>query len=153
MDEQQEQVALDKRVRYYVFDAARETGMPPGSEDIAASLGCGPAAARGALQRLADVHMLVLQKGSGEILMAGPFSAIPTAFPVKSGGKAYYGNCIWDAMGIPAMLKQDATIESSCACCGTAMQLRVREGRLQPATGVVHFALPAGRWWDNVVFT
>src|SRR5437667_11759339 len=41
----------------------------------------------------------VLQE-NGELWRAAPFSAVPTAFPVKVGDRSYYGNCIWDALGI-----------------------------------------------------
>jgi hypothetical protein len=105
------------------------------------------------LRRLADAHILVLQKGSGEILMAAPFSAVPTAFLVKVGDRRYYGNCIWDALGIPSMLKQDATVNASCGCCGTAMTLEVANGSLVHARGLAHFAVAAARWWDDVVFS
>ena len=103
-------------------------------------------------KRLADAHVLVLQQGTGEILMANPFSAVPTLFEVSLGGRSYYGNCIWDAMGIPAMMKQDATIAASCGCCGTAMDLKVTNGSLERWEGIVHFAIPAAHWWDDIVF-
>jgi len=55
-------------------------------------------------------------------------------------------------MGIPAMLQQDATIEASCGCCGTAMHLAVADGSLEEAPGIAHFAIPAAHWWDDIVF-
>src|SRR6266478_6972389 len=62
-----------------------------------------------ALQRLCSSHAFVLQE-NGELWRAAPFSAVPTAFPVKVGNRFYYGNFIWDALGIPAMLHKDAQI-------------------------------------------
>ncbi len=108
---------------------------------------------RAAYQRLAAAHVLVLQPESGEILMASPFSAVPTTFLVELEYFSCYGNCIWDALGIPAMLKQDAHIRTACADCGSALNLTITEGSLGPAEGIVHFALPARRWWDNIVFS
>ncbi|MCI0393488.1 MAG: hypothetical protein L0322_00935, partial [Chloroflexi bacterium] len=140
-------------VRRYVYEGVMETGRPPAMGEIAAGLGRPVDEVRVALQRLAAGHVLVLQPESGEVLMAKPFSAVPTPFLVKAGGRSYYGNCIWDALGIPAMLRQEATIESSCGCCGTSMKLRVVGGALEAAAGVAHFALPAVGWWDNIVFT
>jgi hypothetical protein len=77
---------------------------------------------------------------------------VPTPFLVKVGDRSYYGNCIWDAMGIPAMLKKDAVIEASCGCCSTAMNLLVTNGSLEEARGIAHFAIPAAHWWDDIVF-
>ena len=152
MNVQQENTALDSEVRSHVYNSAMREGRPPTIAEIASTLSRTPDEVRASFQRLADGHIFVLQKGSGEILMANPFSAVPTPFLVKVGDRSYYGNCIWDAMGIPAMLKQDATIETSCGCCGTAMTLRITTGSVEAAAGIVHFAIPAAHWWDDIVF-
>ena len=144
--------AFDKVVRHHVYDCVMQAGPLPTIAETSSALARSPAQVRNSFQRLADSHILVLQKGSGEILMANPFSAVPTPFLVKAGGHSYYGNCIWDAMGIPAMLKQDAVIEASCGCCSTAMTLNVTNGSLAEAQGIAHFAIPAAHWWDDIVF-
>jgi hypothetical protein len=149
---EQEKVASDKVVRSHVYDYVMREGRPPTIVEMSSALSRPPNEVRASFQRLADGHILVLQKGSCEILMANPFSAVPTPFLVKAGGRSYYGNCIWDAMGIPAMLKQDATIEASCGCCGTAMNLKITNGSLEEAHGIAHFAIPAAHWWDDIVF-
>jgi hypothetical protein len=33
------------------------------------------------------------------------------------------------------------------------MTLHVADGHLQPTDSVVHFAVPAARWWEDIVFT
>lgn len=144
--------AFDKVVRHHVYDSVMQSGLLPTIAETSSALARSPADVRDSFQRLADGHILVLQQGSGEILMANPFSAVPTPFLVKAGGQAYYANCIWDAMGIPAMLKQDAIIEASCGCCSTAMTLNVTNGSLEEAQGIAHFAIPAAHWWDDIVF-
>jgi hypothetical protein len=152
MDVDQEKCALDRVVRYYIYDFVMQEGLPPTAAQTAAALSRTPEEIKASFQRLADSHILVLQKSTGEILMANPFSAVPTPFLVKAGDRSYYGNCIWDAMGVPAMLQRDAAIESSCGCCGTAMSLKVTNGSLENAPGVAHFAIPAAHWWDDIVF-
>jgi hypothetical protein len=83
---------------------------------------------------------------------AEPFSAVPTAFYVEVGKHAWWGNCIWDALGIPAMLKEDARVITACGCCNDAMTVEVRNGELLHPSGLVHFALPPKDWWKDVVF-
>jgi hypothetical protein len=51
------------------------------------------------------------------------------------------------------MLKADAAIASSCGCCGLAQPVAVEGGALRASEGLVHFAVPARRWWDDIVFT
>lgn len=144
---------LDQSVRRYVYDHAMRQGLPPTTVETASALSCALEDVTISFQRLAAGHILVLQEETGEILMANPFSAVPTMFRVLADQRAYFGNCIWDAMGIPAMLGQDAVIQASCSCCGTAMSLKITGGSLEPAPGLVHFAIPAAHWWDNIVFT
>ena len=86
--------------------------------------------------------------------MANPLSAVPTIFRVQTGEDAsYWGNCIWDALGIIAMLGGDGRIDTSCPDCGDALELNVEAGKLQPTDAVVHFAVPAARWWQNIGYT
>ena len=153
MDAEQEKIAFDKVVRYHVYDYVMRGGLLPTIAETSSALSRPPNEVRASFQRLADGHILVLQKSSGEVLMANPFSAVPTAFLVKAKGRSYYGNCIWDAMGISAMLKQEATIEASCGCCSTAMNLKITNASLEEAHGIAHFAVLAAHWWDDIVFS
>jgi hypothetical protein len=96
--------------------------------------------------------MLVLQRDSGEVLMANPFSAVPTPFVVTIGERSWWGNCIWDAMGIAAMVGADAELDASCGCCGTSMKLQIPRGCRDEDSRVAHFAIPAAHWWDDIVY-
>lgn len=142
---------FEKRVRLRVYTQFITTGQAPTSQEVASALSCSLSDLQAAYRRLAAGKALVLQK-SGEVLMAEPFSAVPTPFTVEVGTQWWWGNCIWDALGIPALLKQDARIVTACGCCNEAMTLEVRNGMLLKAPGVVHFAIPAREWWKDVVF-
>jgi hypothetical protein len=130
-----------------------QRGYPPLVQEAAQELHADPQQIQQAYRRLADGHIIVLQGGRGEILMANPFSAVPTPFLVQTPAYTCFANCIWDALGVPAMLKQDAHIRTSCADCGASLHLQVCDGRLEGDPGVAHFAVPAKGWWDDVVFT
>jgi hypothetical protein len=152
MNVDRDETTFDYEVRRYVYDHVMKEGLPPTIAETASALSTRPDDVTASFQRLADGHILVLQRGSGEVLMTNPFSAVPTPFLVRVGDLFWYGNRIWDAMGIPAILKQDAAIEASCGCCGTAMHLAVTNGSLEEASGIGHFAVPAAHWWDDIVF-
>jgi len=143
---------FDQKVRYCVYDQTMKTTVSPTVVETAAALSTTLAEVQASFQRLAEAHMLVLQRDTGEVLMANPFSAVPTSFLAQVDGQTYYGNCIWDVLGIPAMFKRDAFIQTSCGDCGTSMTLRVVNGSLEPAVGIVHFAVPAAQWWADIVF-
>ena len=142
----------DDRVRAYLYERFVALGSPPTVRDTAAALGLYEAEAAEAYRQLAKDHVIVLKPGTTEVWMAAPLSARPTPFLVTTPLGTYFGNCVWDALGIPAMLGQDARIDTDCADCGSSMRVEVRGGELE-AEGVAHFAVPAARWWDDIGFT
>lgn len=149
--------AFSTRVRARVYELFVETGKCPLKGEVAADQGCCTADVTTAFNELAAAHMLVLQPGSGEILMANPLSAVPTPFVVETpgpgGARTWYGNCIWDALGVIAMLQGEGRVLASCGCCGESMTVSVGQGKVACAPpGIVHFALPARQWWDDIVF-
>lgn len=143
---------MDTAVRIKLYELTMERGAPPLARDVAAALGMPRDEVVASFRRLADAHIVVLQRESDELLMAAPWSAVPTCFPVEAGGVRAYGNCMWDALGIPAALGCDARIKTSCADCGSAATIEVRDGNVI-GEGLVHFALPVREWWNDVVFT
>jgi Alkylmercury lyase len=139
----------DDQVRARVYDVTMRSGRPPLVAELAAHFGVSAAEVAESLQRLATGRVLVVRD---EVVMAAPFSAVATPFAVDSGGVSYFANCIWDALGIPAMLQRDAEIRTSCGDCGTGMSVRVENG-VAHGDGLIHFALPARQWWNDIVFT
>ena len=144
---------LAREVRLYVFRQAAETGRVPQPPQIAEALRCTHAEVQEALKHLAAGKVLILAPNDGNIWAANPFCAVPSGFRVEAGGKAYWGICIWDALGISATLGKDAVIQAPCGDCGDAMRLEVRNGELVHSEGIIHFAVPAHHWWDNIGFT
>ena len=142
----------DIELRQLVYSRIINKGDIPTSEQIANSAHVTQQEVLDGLARLADAHVLALQK-NGEILMAMPFSAVPTPFVIDARGRSRYANCAWDALGVPAMLRSDGKIDSACGCCGTAIHVAIRRGKVDYEEAVVHFAVPAKHWWDNVVYT
>jgi hypothetical protein len=143
---------MDQLVRKFVYDQAMHRDSLPTLAEISAVLDIPLADIRASFQRLAEGHILVLQPENSEILMANPFSAVPTPFLVELEAFSCFGNCIWDALGIAAMMKQDARIKTACGDCGTAMELSIEGGQVRGDAGIIHFALPARRWWEDIVF-
>jgi hypothetical protein len=143
--------SFDRAVRLAVYRTIVADGVPPTPEELAAELGVATTDVGSSLRRLADGHVFVLRPETSSIWMAAPFSAIPTPFEVTVGDRRYFANCIWDALGIPACLHADAQIDTSCPDCSESMRLEVRDGALrEPADGVIHFAIPAARWWEDI---
>ena len=144
---------LARDVRIHVFREAAATGRIPQAPAISGALGRSEADIRAALHELAAAKVLILAPNSGNIWAANPFCAVPSGFRVAAAGNHYWGICIWDALGIAAAIDSDAVITAPCGDCGAVMTLEVRDSRLSHTEGVVHFAIPAHHWWDNIGFT
>ena len=145
--------ALARDVRIYVFREAAATGRVPQAPEISRALGQPEPDVRAALRHLAAAKVLILAPNDGDIGAANPFCAVPSGFRVDAAGRRYWGICIWDAMGVVAAMDADAVISAPCGDCGDPMTLEVRDRRLVRSEGVVHFAIPAHHWWDNIGFT
>ena len=144
---------LEKALRREIYSHTLTRGVPPRLADLARALDIEPSVAQAGVSRLAAARIVVLQPSSGELLMVPPFSAVPTPFLVEASRYSCYANCAWDALGVPLMLREPARVVTACGCCGDAMVVDVTLDRSPDSTDVIHFAVPAARWWQDVVFT
>ena len=150
MDSEQ---TLDSAVRAEVYRFFIDQGRPPVPAEVADQLASDQPSVEDSLRRLAAAHALVLAPGTPYIWMAQPLSAIPTPFRVETGGRDFFANCIWDALGIVAMLGETGTVTTWCPDCHEQTSLTIADNRLASGDGVVHFAVPAAHWWDDIGFT
>ena len=146
--------ALDNDVRLHILGDLIARGAAPSVASTAESLRLPEPDIAASFDRLAANRVIVLRPGTHDVHMAAPLSAVPTAHAVRlANGRSYYGNCVWDALGLLAMLDSDGVVDTSCADCKSSLHLSVRNGTLEPSDAVVHFAVPAARWWQDIVFT
>src|SRR5258708_6765792 len=138
------------RVRVRLYQLFVECGQCPTIAELAGDLQCDAASVAAAFKELAAAHVLVLQADSGEVLMASPLSAVPTPFVVETQAeiksRSWYGNCIWDALGVVSMMKCDGRVLTSCGCCGESMIVSVGKDAVEakPA-GICDFSSPTRR--------
>jgi Alkylmercury lyase len=140
-------------MRAFVYRYFAETTHPPHVDESAAHFALSHEEAVSAYQQLHRRHVLYLQPGTQEILMANPFSGAETPFKVRANGKTYFANCAWDSLGIPAALQADAEIEAACAQSGEPIHLRVTGAQVHGAGALVHFLVPFREWYNDLVST
>jgi len=119
---------LQLALRRTIFEAFASTGAPPRIDDSPD------------LRALAAAHVVVLD-GDARIVMAHPFASHRHGARVDAGGRTWWGNCAWDGFGIVhALGLRDATITA--------------QGLTTDDPGVVfEIAVPASRWWQDIVHT
>jgi hypothetical protein len=147
----------DLQVKLAVYGHFARTGSRPSPDEVGDRLGMDVPAVVGAYERLRAQRVLVLEADGVSIRMAPPFSGVPTQHVVDAGGISYFANCAWDALGIPAALGQRATVHSRCEQSMEPLNLTVSldgpDGPEATAGWLFHCAVPAARWWDDIVFT
>jgi hypothetical protein len=143
----------DALVRQAIYHAFADRGVPPTRASIVVATGLEADDVAMSYERLALARAIVLEPLSGEVRMAMPFSAVPTAFRVRSAHTSWWANCAWDALGIAAATRRDVEIVTQCPDCHDRLALRVTEGEPAPLPWVVHFLVPAARWWEDIAFT
>jgi hypothetical protein len=141
------------KIRAFVYQHFAETTRPPSVEEVASRFALTHEEAVSDYEALHQRHALFLQPGTHQILMANPFSGVETAFKVHANGRAYFANCAWDSLGIPAALHADAQIEAACAQNGEPIHLRVTDEQVHAPDALVHFLLPFREWYNDLIFT
>lgn len=145
---------FDTAVKLEIYRTFAEEARAPASADVARALGSSAREVEAAFERLHGERLLVPEPGDpSRIRMAPPFSGVETPFLVEARGKSYFANCVWDAYGIPAALHADALVRASDGFTGEPITLEVRGGQPVAQDCAVHFAVPAARWWDDIIHT
>ena len=141
----------DREIRNRTYQLFVELGRAPTPDEVGPGTQERPGTQE-AWQRLHDAHALVLDE-AGAIRMANPFSAVPTPYRVHAGGRVWYANCAWDAIGICGALHVDGRVDTACPDCGEQLMIHIRDERPDDETLLFHCLVPAAHWWDDIVFT
>jgi hypothetical protein len=143
----------DLQLRNLTYGLFVELGRAPTAAEVSTGASIALDEAFAGWRRLHAAHALVLDLTSGELLMAHPFSAVPTAYRVYANERGWYANCAWDAFGVCAALHSDGRIETTCPDCAEPIVVNVTDGVPDDNSLLFHCLIPALRWWDDIVFT
>ena len=144
--------ALAWRLRGHLYRRTRKTGTVPTRAELCTRLRATDSRISDAMRFLADSRVLVLDE-HGEVLMAHPFSAIPTPYRVETPVGEFWANCAWDAIAIPIILDTDGRTRAWCPRSGAIIDLVVAGGCVEPGGTVVLLPVPARNFWDDIGFT
>ena len=143
----------DWQLRAEIYAHFVTLGRPPSAAELARERGEAEAATHAAFQRLHTAHQILLDE-AGDIMMANPLAGRPTDYAVYlNDERRLWANCAWDALGVSALLAQDARVVAGHPNSGAKMRFGVVDGELRAPDWLVHFALPFRRWYDDLVHT
>ena len=142
----------DVRVELYRFFIEEQRAPEP--REIAGRLQMTVDGVASALRALAAADVIAFVPTTEDVWLAHPFCATPSPFKVEVDDRRWEAICVWDALGIPALLGSDGSVSTSCPDCGQPMALEIVGGEIvAPSTFLVHFGVPAARWYEDVGFT
>jgi hypothetical protein len=141
------------KVRAFIYDFIVTHERPPMVAETAAAMSLSRDETHRIYTLLDERHAIFLEPGTHTIRMAHPFSGVPTPFHVHVAGRDYWANCAWDALGIPAALQADATINATRSDTQESVVLKIEGDHVVGRGERVHFARPFRQWYDDLVFT
>jgi hypothetical protein len=140
--------------RVEIYRSFIETGRPPMPVELAAAAGVPLEEVEAALHELARADVIALIPGTSFVWLAHPFSAAAAPFRATAAERTWDAICIWDALGILALVESDGRVETSCPDCGDALTVEVRSGAVAgPGGALAHYGIPASRWYEDVGYT
>lgn len=141
-------------MRVAIYRGFLETGRPPMPADLAAGAGVPLEEVGAALRDLADQDVIALIPGTSFVWLAHPFSAAAAPYRVTAGNRSWEAICIWDALGILALVELDGRVDARCPDCAEELNVEVRDGEVVAAGPyVAHYGVPAHRWYEDVGYT
>jgi hypothetical protein len=128
-----------------------ETGRLPEARHIAASLEITPSELTERLNRLSELHGLVLHPRVPQPWVVHPFSTTPTPHFVEGQQHGWWAPCIWCALGVAQLAGGKVRIHTRLGAESEAVILDVEDGvPLDAEDIVIHFSIPPRNAWNNV---
>ncbi|HET7372701.1 MAG TPA: organomercurial lyase [Gemmatimonadaceae bacterium] len=143
-------------LRVFIYDHVVAAGLPPTNAEIGEHFGMSAGGARAAIASLDIGKTILPHPDTGEIWMAGPFASRPSDYRVHGSRVSWWANCAWDMLGVARLAREPVRVDTQCTDCGEPITFEVdpERGVIGGAHGlVVHFLVPAKRWYDDIGFT
>ena len=140
-------------LRTHVYEALVWRGKPPSTEEMASVFKVKQAEVKAALASLRVGKTILVHPETGEIWMAGPFAADPSAYRLSSKRGHWHANCAWDMFGVAMIVDHEVIVDTYCTDCRSPLRLTADPRRANTEDYVVHFLVPARHWYDDIGFT
>jgi hypothetical protein len=127
----QDYTPAEDAARQTILELYREVGRAPSPEEVACHMDTAPDRVGVLLKRLAARDLIVLD--GDQITGAYPLTDRPSEHRVMIADRKLHAMCAIDALGVGAMFRTDATIESRCRLCHRPIDIATGEGGRRPA--------------------
>jgi hypothetical protein len=141
-------------VRVEIYRSFLERARPPMPQELVTNLGSSMEEVQSALEQLDQDDVIALLPGTHFVWLAHPFSALAGPFETRTDRGSWDAICVWDALGILTLLESDGSVRTLCPDCGDELVIEVRDGEIAaPPESVVHYGVPARKWYEDLAYT
>jgi hypothetical protein len=144
---------FDLTLRTAVYRHFASTGHSPTLHAMCDVVGAPSEVVKDSYRRLYAKRMLVPSDDFTSILMAPPFSGVPTQHHVTVNETEYFANCAWDSFGIVTALGGTGDVRSRCEQTLEPLALHLTPEGPPASRWLFHCVVPAADWWNDIVFT
>jgi len=144
---------LDAQIHHHIVRGLIDEGRAPGLVALSELVGAGMEAIVAALRHLEANHGIVCHPGTTDPWVVHPFSLTPTATWVQGSRCGWWAPCIWCALGIARLVRENVVIHTRIGGEAEDLDIHVDGGAVRERTLLVHFAVPLRAAWNNVHHT
>ena len=144
---------FDLELRMAVYQHFTRTAGSPTLDMMRQHLGASEQDITDGYRRLYARRLLVPAGDFSSIRMAPPFSGVPTQHRVRVNDIDYFANCAWDTLGVVSALGGTGDVSSRCEHTSDPLMLHLTPDGPSGSSWLFHCAVPASRWWNDIVFT
>ncbi len=137
----------EDRVRRAILEHYAKTGHAPSMAALTGATGMTGDMLGELIGKLESRDMVVLDPG-GSITGAYPFTERDSGHRVRLGGRLLNAMCAIDALGAGAMVRTDATIDSTCPACGGAIHVETENN----GTALAAFSPSSAVVWSGIQY-
>ncbi|UCG91514.1 MAG: alkylmercury lyase family protein [candidate division WOR-3 bacterium] len=122
----------EKEVMKQIFTEIMSFGKPPTIAELQATLKKSSGDIIKVINTLEEKDILLRSKETKEVVSIYPISLRPTEhLVVMSDGTNFFAMCAMDALGIPNMFNQSATINSQCEWCKQKITIEIDDAEIK----------------------
>ena len=145
------QALLISEIHHELIRGLIDRGACPLKSELARRLEISGAQIDQLLQKLSEIHGLVLHPHICEPWVVHPFSVTPTLHWIEGQQGSWWAPCVWCAFGVATLVQTETRIHTRFGAEAEPFTIRVVKGEpVGLETVWVHFAIPPSRAWQNV---
>ncbi len=140
-------------LHYFIMKGIVDNSYSPNIVEISRHFNTSLDLTKRSLERLQEIHGVVLHSISKEVWIMHPFSTSPTNYCIHNEEQTWWSNCAWCSLGAAALIPSKVKVTSNFGGEKKPFSYTVENGKIECGDWFIHFPIKMANAWDNVVHT